>query len=771
MESQTRAFVLEELAGDLVWERISPTLDPSRGILVLAAPRGAARHQFARRWLGDEGRLVDPAIAPSAAADLLRSHAQDPNGQRMAAFLPATRETASLVRKLGGELVGCDELFLSPSDTAQLALQVAQPTDAEHIWALTGGWPQGLLMLLSEQASEDAVIRAFGRVMSPWLASIDPEGILAESAYLPELSEDLVAAFYADRYSPAPDVAALARAALAARNAAGGRTMPLLLQRALLEGREWEDPHRAEWLRARAVDAVQSTGRTADAVESALKTRSWRALEKVLAEGWIDLFTTNPLLLFKAGGAVPRWFSRRSEVYGPAMKIASAAAKDGMVIPFPTTLPNYAQDQTAHQLRMHAVRLGQRPNGDALSTGLVELGILRFHGHYGAEGSEAAQRLRQATQQATATGRVRPSLAAMAELQSGISFHLADEGWAAAAAYESALKTATTAQNHFLAADAAGKLALVKAQQGDTAATRIWLQVFSQHHGAVRWGAGMVGRAASLAQAYLAFHELDVEAMGTVLDSLPRAPDNDELWSVHALLLAALATGTNNSISGIQQVQELEVSRPYAASSPLARRSLTYAKALTAPLIQSDSLLGHDTQPEIRITLAMKHLHAGDSSGAGDILTSGTFSSAGLRLINTRRNIHRAIKYRDEPLPADDIKRVIAEYHSQGELGEMLPLWITGHGSQLAAALGLSVRQCHNLERFRSSADVQEVPRLTPRELQLLAGLRAGKSRTEMAREVFVSENTIKTQASSLYRKLGVRSKDEALTVASTWGY
>ena len=54
---------------------------------------------------------------------------------------------------------------------------------------------------------------------------------------------------------------------------------------------------------------------------------------------------------------------------------------------------------------------------------------------------------------------------------------------------------------------------------------------------------------------------------------------------------------------------------------------------------------------------------------------------------------------------------------------------------------------------------------LTERELQVLRGMAEGKSNAEIGRDLFVSEDTVKTHARRLFRKLGAR--DRAHAVAS----
>jgi DNA-binding NarL/FixJ family response regulator len=67
-------------------------------------------------------------------------------------------------------------------------------------------------------------------------------------------------------------------------------------------------------------------------------------------------------------------------------------------------------------------------------------------------------------------------------------------------------------------------------------------------------------------------------------------------------------------------------------------------------------------------------------------------------------------------------------------------------------------------------AVIADVPRrrvdLTERELQVLRGMADGKSNAEIGRELFVSEDTVKTHARRLFRKLGARDRAHAVASA-----
>jgi DNA-binding NarL/FixJ family response regulator len=59
---------------------------------------------------------------------------------------------------------------------------------------------------------------------------------------------------------------------------------------------------------------------------------------------------------------------------------------------------------------------------------------------------------------------------------------------------------------------------------------------------------------------------------------------------------------------------------------------------------------------------------------------------------------------------------------------------------------------------------------LTQRELQVLRGMSDGKSNAQIGRDLFVSEDTVKTHARRLFRKLGARDRAHAVAEAFRGG-
>jgi DNA-binding NarL/FixJ family response regulator len=64
-------------------------------------------------------------------------------------------------------------------------------------------------------------------------------------------------------------------------------------------------------------------------------------------------------------------------------------------------------------------------------------------------------------------------------------------------------------------------------------------------------------------------------------------------------------------------------------------------------------------------------------------------------------------------------------------------------------------------ERARTNED--KGAQLTERELQVLTGMSQGKSNAQIGRELFLSEDTVKTHARRLFRKMGVTDRAQAV--------
>jgi DNA-binding NarL/FixJ family response regulator len=86
--------------------------------------------------------------------------------------------------------------------------------------------------------------------------------------------------------------------------------------------------------------------------------------------------------------------------------------------------------------------------------------------------------------------------------------------------------------------------------------------------------------------------------------------------------------------------------------------------------------------------------------------------------------------------------------------------------------LGSAIRQSvtgaifRPLDLLKSNGSALEDPGLTKRELSILEELPAGGSNQQIAKRLFLAEQTVKFHLTNIYRKLGVSTRTEALRYA-----
>jgi DNA-binding NarL/FixJ family response regulator len=136
---------------------------------------------------------------------------------------------------------------------------------------------------------------------------------------------------------------------------------------------------------------------------------------------------------------------------------------------------------------------------------------------------------------------------------------------------------------------------------------------------------------------------------------------------------------------------------------------------------------------------------------------------------------------RDNPGGVDATRRLLAAYPHATALAFGSSTDTTGLAAAIAAgAHGClrwdttdpgSVTLAQALANAGARTSAGAPARLTERELQVLQGMVQGKSNGEIGRELYLSQDTIKTHTRRLFRRLGVGGRAEAVAQGIRQGF
>lgn len=401
----------------------------------------------------------------------------------------------------------------------------------------------------------------------------------------------------------------------------------------------------------------------------------------------------------------------------------------------------------------------------------VQLLAARLAGDYAAA-NRSATRLADWSRAAGGEGLVVNGPAAFFMSQSGLTELLQHRTTTAVRRFGMARRLAAGATLHDSERDALGKAALAHILRGSISNARRLLDLAE----------AMPLNAPELFQRFSASSERSARALiaveqqsGTaaVLDTLVPLESADELWPFKMLALARDAFARESPL------EALEFATVAAATQIVPSRSLA-SDALTAT--RMEALLAMD-QP-------LAASRAGDDDDG--ILTRIARMQLSIRTgdrARARRLGAALLADADASPQVQLVTRLLAAWTDTLDGAPLSPSTATmaaGYAVQGGARLFTSVPS-YVLDGLRAQLDDPEalaVPGrgrraagqallthpLTQRERRVLAALATTRTVGDISLELKVSPNTVKTQLSSLYRKLGVGSKAEAVAVATRLG-
>ncbi|MFF5792542.1 response regulator transcription factor [Paeniglutamicibacter sp. NPDC012692] len=758
------------LARFLAWD------DGTCRLLFIRAAAGTGRGNFARSWIGERtGEVLDwsgGGINEETEVDLLVQRLRAEAGLHLAVILAPAASLWDLASRTPCLVAKHRDLLLDAGETAQFVGPGPNPErdDARRIHELSGGWLAATQALAADPKARVRAQQIIRNGLAVWLAHRDPDGALSEAGFLPAFDTRTVEAFYGEFSPVVHTLEELVEAGLVQADGRGGWMMPAMVRQVLVErvGLRGREP--VAVLELAAVNAMAVTRGVGEAADSAVARRSWPALLNLLLDRWADILLDNPRQLAVVAAKVPRFIAEQTEYMRVGMRLLGQADRDGMTLQLPGFEPDYARNHTARQLRRDTERLYAKPNTHALTVGMLEMLHLRQSGLY-PEAADAAHRLREALHRALDAQRINPTLASLIELQAGISLYLAGHDAEARQAYERGFHWAQASGKAFLLADVAGKMALMEVLEGDSAAALRWMAAHDAAIGEVVWGRSMVERTAAMARAYLALARLDYPGFNEAMEALPPKPDNDEFWCVHAHLLALQKINAGIFDAATTMIASLRRERRFAAAAPLAQRLFDDILMLAEILERGSMRIGTGVENRDPLLLALGHLLNGNPDAALAALQDIQLTGGLRRRGNVALYLDLAARNPLGPTP-ETLRRVQLMHRDSGVLYDLAILGMVPGWSEVGMTLDLEPEEFQRLGFVLdlAPATLPRRPVLSAREQQVLRQLRAGMTRRQIAETDFRSENTVKSQMRSLYRKLEASDMDQALENARAWG-
>lgn len=759
------------ILADLVMsDHVEPVLRSSltRGFAVLDEPLLLV--------IDDYHHVTDPAVHEDLHHILV--------GAPRLHVLLATRSRSELedperTSRLATTIIGPGELLLDAEEIAAAAARAGRRDAADQLAAALGGWPlatQGALVELSAGRAKDvhdAIARVGGAGLDRLLAD------LSGSAYLDVLLRTSIATRFT--------------AGLAAELAGGDAAMYLsraeregfgtwdpsgaaptfsyqpVLRAALEEELLHRFPHEIPRLRRAYAAERDRAGDPLAAMRQYAAIDDWDAIAAVVRRHYVQItrvyHAETRELLEKA---------RRVDLgRHPVLLVLLAIQRNADA----RSRTDAILDLVQLAIAAGRSRIGSGGRVDRLWLQSAMLGAQRLGGHYD-QAVETAQGLldliRQLDEQELGeVGDLLPTVLT----QSAATFHFAGQPSRALALGDEIEVALRTGGSAWTETHAQSLELVITALRGDHDVLVPGLERMrgrSRPHG---WRGTYPAAGYHLAEAFLALEAFDAGSALRELEQLSRHEATIEEWPVLARVrgLASLVAG--DAFRGLGRLV-----RDLAAHEHRPRPSRAMAGLLV--LTRLDLLLANGEPYRAHRSLERARRDPNLALGAARVF---------LALGQTDRAIAAAapVAWADEPRPraqaeaflvlgiaasrtgrADDA-RVAAE-RALGILDShrlRLPL-LTVPRDELSGILSLA-----GVDPDALLAGVPDVmpsfvsaAALTERELAVLANLEIHARVEDLAASLYVSPNTVKTQLRSVYRKLGVSSREEALTVAHLRG-
>ncbi|SIR96219.1 DNA-binding response regulator, NarL/FixJ family, contains REC and HTH domains [Microbacterium sp. RURRCA19A] len=492
-------------------------------------------------------------------------------------------------------------------------------------------------------------------------------------------------------------------------------------------------------------------------VSSLIQREEWDDLANYIEEHWVELTHSHRESLVSALNAMPAALWKSNARFAAAHEYANFIPARGAARP-----TRYQHAPGAEEGLLDTLARLTSQSAGARMVGRFDDAV--------AAAEEALRVLRQSP--AAATQAIRPVLPDL-RLQWAISLQLGGRLSEAVRAYERAYDEAIRHDNTRIAVEAAGTIAFDFAILGMPTQAREWLARVPVY---VHDGSDTVHEMAALAAALLATHELDLDEAGRILADTPAV--SSETWAMRFFAESSVESIRGSNETFATTLFALRAAHPAALSASglndillriaAAEAALQTNEPARADIVFADLAARASTLPPgVLEPLRAWRAIADDDLSAAFVIASGPLSegtaspgvAAELRAVLAV--VHLRHDQRDDAVAQYvACRKIVSDERLFDVLHRVAPddldrlEQLSGQPIPPAARAALASSPPRVRRPRRTAA------RLTPREIIVLRHLVQGRSRAEIAHAENLSQNTIKTQTTSIYRKLNVTNRD-----------
>ncbi|WP_430334187.1 LuxR C-terminal-related transcriptional regulator [Rhodococcus sp. ACT016] len=512
--------------------------------------------------------------------------------------------------------------------------------------------------------------------------------------------------------------------------------------------------------------ADKSSERYLVAVRSAIDNEAWDEATSILRLNWTEMVASHLEDFRSVLLAFPMSVVEADPLLRAAREMFIGHGTSGRFTSGLSTDPN------------DLAEMARRPDViETLAIGTVQASLLRFAGDM-ASGADFAERLEQA---ALVAGSVQPDVVAAAlpvlRLQWAITCQLAGRRRGANTVFQRAYSGAEAVGLGFVARNSAGSLALNCALAGQLGDAREWIGKWEATQPSEGRLEKMIRVTGLVAKALISLENLDVDSAAADLDVLiDELRDRDEMWAYILFARCQCFLLSGEPQRGIDLIDRFAPTfnrwrtPDSEAGSLLTSVEVDLLCALGRGNVAQMVLRRHSGEhPLLSVARARLALLTGDPETA---LAEATRVSTGGSL-DLRARVDglliAAVACLQVGRPDDAIatwRRATALAES---VGTVRPLAMVPPGALnvlTEAGATLPHRWNEYAHATQVLPDTVPVVALSDRELVVLSALAEGLSGAETAAKLFVSQNTVKTQVQSLFRKLAVHNKTDAVRAA-----